>query len=414
MLEVVKRLEVDLIVIAARSASDEQMQRIVNLCEQSDVPFRTVPRFGEMITPFKAVRQVAIDDLLGREKVELDWYAIAERLQGKMVMVSGGGGSIGSELCRQIMRLQPAGLVIFERCEFNLYQVEHMLRQEFPDACLYACLGDVGDIQSVEYVLSRYQPQVIFHAAAYKHVPMLEFQAREAARNNVLGTQVLAEAAVRHGCDTFVLISTDKAVNPSNVMGATKRMAELFCQAMNARYDTHFITVRFGNVLGSAGSVVPLFKKQIDSGGPVTVTHPEITRYFMTIPEACQLILQAGAMGEGGEIFVLDMGTPIKILYLAEQMIRLSGKKPGGDIDIQFTGLRPGEKLHEELFHQDEENLRKTRHEKIMLASQRPCDWVYLNSAMKSLRKACEQYEEEKIQAILKNAIPEFQLKQAA
>jgi FlaA1/EpsC-like NDP-sugar epimerase len=414
LIDSVKRLEINLIVIATPSATTVQMQRIVDLCERSGIRFRTLPKFQDMVKDeaprFERTREVAIDDLLGREKVELDWHEIKARLAGKVVMVSGGGGSIGSELCRQIMRLQPASLLIFERCEFNLYQVDMKLRQEFPDVEIFSYLGDVCDTHALHYVLTRYRPQVIFHAAAYKHVPMLQLQTREAARNNVLGTHLLAHAAVEAGCQAFVLISTDKAVNPGNIMGATKRMAEILCQGMNARHATRFITVRFGNVLGSAGSVVPLFANQIAQGGPVTVTHPEITRYFMTIPEACQLILQAGAMGKGGEIFVLDMGTPVKILYLAEQMIRLSGKQPGKHIDIIFTGLRPGEKLHEELFHPDEETLHKTRHDKIMLAAQRDCDWKILTQILKDIQDACDAYDEERIRQILKNAIPEFEL----
>jgi FlaA1/EpsC-like NDP-sugar epimerase len=418
LIDTVKRLEVNLIVIATPSATTAQMQRIVELCEESGVRFRTLPKFQDMVSDeaprFERTREVSIDDLLGREKVELDWHEIEARLSGKVVMVSGGGGSIGSELCRQIMRLKPASLVIFERCEFNLYQVDMKLRQEFPHVQIFSYLGDVCDAHAIRYVLARYRPQVIFHAAAYKHVPMLQFQTREAARNNVLGTRILAEAAVAADCQAFVLISTDKAVNPGNIMGATKRMAEILCQGMNARHHTRFITVRFGNVLGSAGSVVPLFANQIAQGGPVTVTHPDITRYFMTIPEACQLILQAGAMGKGGEIFVLDMGTPVKILYLAEQMIRLSGKQPGKNIEITFTGLRPGEKLHEELFHPDEETLHKTRHDKIMQAAQRECDWQMLSKSLEDLQEACNAYDEGRIQMLLKYAIPEFELKQVA
>ncbi len=402
---------IDVIVIAMPSASDQQMQRIVEICERSGIPFRTLPKFDNLVSQqvnLSDLRDVSIDDLLGRARVELDWEIIHKGLQGKTVMVSGGGGSIGTELCRQIARLQPESLVIFERCEYNLYQAELLLRQEFPQLTLQAHLGDIVDKVAVQQVLSRYKPQVIFHAAAYKHVPMLQGQIREAVRNNIIGTRTLAEAAVAQNCESFVLISTDKAVNPTNIMGATKRAAEIFCQAINAHSNTHFLTVRFGNVLGSAGSVVPLFKKQIARGGPVTVTHPEISRYFMTIPEACQLILQAGAMGRGGEIFVLDMGTPVQIRYLAEQMIRLAGKRPNEDIPIVYTGLRPGEKLHEELFHV-EEALNRTAHRKILLASQRSAeDWEGLIEHLNQLQCACDHYDEVAIEQLLKLLVPEL------
>jgi len=408
--EVVESLEIHLIVIAMPSATDQQMQQIVELCEKSKIPFRTLPKLDDIVANqvnLNSLRDVDIDDLLGRSKVQLDWQIIQAGLQQKTVLVSGGGGSIGAELCRQIARLNPTALVILERTEFNLYTVEMQLRQEFPQLQLHACLGDIVDPVAVHYLLSHYRPQVIFHAAAYKHVPMLQTQMREATKNNVLGTKILAEIAVQQGCEIFVMISTDKAVNPTNIMGTTKRIAEIFCQAMNKNHHTRFITVRFGNVLGSAGSVVPLFKKQIASGGPITVTHPEITRYFMTIPEACQLILQAGAMGKGGEIFVLDMGTPVNIKYLAQQMIRLSGKVPDKEIKVIYTGLRPGEKLHEELFH-SEEKLQPTEHNKILLADHRPTDYHSLIQALDALTVAINLYADEQIMEILTTLVPEM------
>ncbi len=410
LLEIVDSLQVDVIIIAMPTATDEQMRRVIELCERCSVPVRTLPRLDKFVNKqvnLRSLHDVAIEDLLGRAKIQLDWQIIETGLRHKVVMVSGGGGSIGSELCKQIAQLNPTALVIVERSEFNLYQVEMQLRQEYPDLVLHARLGDIVDAVAVRHILECYHPEVIFHAAAYKHVPMLQSQAREAARNNILGTQILAESAVAQACQTFVLISTDKAVNPTNLMGASKRAAEIFCQAMNKRTNTHFITVRFGNVLGSAGSVVPLFKAQIAKGEPVTVTHPDITRYFMTIPEACQLILQAGAMGQGGEIFVLDMGLPIKIRYLAEQMIRLSGKIPEKDIKIVYTGLRPGEKLHEELFHADEK-LCQTTHAKILLAEHRSSDWVFLTETLTQLAKACNNYAESDIKKLLKNLVPEM------
>ncbi|MDX1252079.1 MAG: polysaccharide biosynthesis protein [Gammaproteobacteria bacterium] len=407
---VVDDMAVDIIVIALPSANSAQVRRVVELCEQAGVPFRILPRMQDLVSGMvsvKDLREVAIDDLLGREPVSLDWPSISEGLSGRNVLVSGAGGSIGSELCRQIARLGPASLVLFERGEFNLYSIEMELRRDYPNLVLHACLGDICDNPSVEHVLSKHRPEIIFHAAAYKHVPMLQTQSREGVRNNVLGTKTLALAADKYGCATFVMISTDKAVNPTNVMGASKRVAEIFCQMLDQRSSTRYITVRFGNVLGSAGSVVPLFQKQIAAGGPVTVTHADITRYFMTIPEACQLIMQAGAAGRGGEIFVLDMGEPVKIHYLAEQMIRLSGKTPGKDIQIVYTGLRPGEKLYEELFY-DQEDLTGTGHDKILLARSREVDWLYLNETIDGMEQACRDYDEAQLLPLLKNLVPEM------
>jgi len=409
--KIINKLDVKLLIIALPSASDVQMQHIVSCCEQSGLPFKTLPKLGQLQErniSVSEVHTVSIDDLLGRDKVELDWQQIEAGLTGKVVMVSGGGGSIGSELCRQIVRLNPTALVIFERGEFNLYQIELQLREDFPNTVIHACLGDTTDPVSVNYVLDTYKPDIIFHAAAYKHVPLLQGQVREAVQNNVLGTKILAEAAAKHDCQAFVMISTDKAVNPTNIMGACKRIAEIYCEAMNARSDTRFITVRFGNVLGSAGSVVPLFQQQIAKGGPVTVTHPDISRYFMTIPEACQLILQASVMGYGGEIFILDMGTPVKISYLAEQLIRLSGKQPEIDIAITYTGLRPGEKLHEELFHVEEEQMSKTRHAKIMQAIQRETDWAMLSAQLHIFKQACQAYDEAVLREAIQVLVPEL------
>lgn len=408
--QLVKQFEIDLIILAVPSAQGRQMRRIVELCEQAGVPFRTLPRVQDLVAGRVAIdslRDVGIDDLLGREPVTLDWIGINNELKGKRVLVTGAGGSIGSELCRQVAKIGPESLILFELCEFNLFEIERELRKQYPQLSLETCLGDVADSVLVDQILLNNRPQVIFHAAAYKHVPLLEYQARQAVRNNILGTRTLALAADHHAVDTFVMISTDKAVNPANVMGASKRVAEILCQNLGRRSQTRFITVRFGNVLGSAGSVVPLFREQICAGGPVTVTHPEMIRYFMTIPEACQLILQAGAMGKGGEIFVLNMGDPVHITYLAEQMIRLSGREPGVDIEIQFTGLRPGEKLFEELFHQKE--LLGTSHEKILLSQSRPVDWEYLEMHLSRLETACQTYDEPAIMAIIRELVPEMQ-----
>jgi len=398
---------VDLILLAMPSATTRQMRRVVDLCEQSGLPFRTVPKLQGLVSGevnVTELREVQIDDLLGREPVSLDWESIRAGLTEKTIFVTGGGGSIGSELCRQLARLEPRALVIFERSEFNLYSIELELRREFPDLALHAFLGDVGDETAVRHAFEVHRPDVVFHAAAYKHVPMLQKQAREAARNNVLGTRRVALAAAEAGCGVFVMISTDKAVNPGSIMGASKRIAELFCQGLNGRTQMRCITVRFGNVLGSAGSVVPLFQKQIAAGGPVTVTHPDVTRYFMTTSEASQLILQASVMGGGGEIYVLDMGEPIKIRYLAEQMIRLSGKRPDEDIEIVYTGLRPGERLFEQLFHPHEQ-LTDTGHDKILLAHSRQADWKRLGQVLGKLEKACEVYDDEQIERLIEETL---------
>jgi FlaA1/EpsC-like NDP-sugar epimerase len=400
---------VDLVLLALPSATTRQMRRIVERCEQSGVAFRTLPKLHDLVSGQARVselREVQIDDLLGREPVSLDWRSIEDGLAGMTILVTGGGGSIGSELCRQIARLQPARLILFERSEFNLYSIELELRREYPELDLHVHLGDICDPVAVAHAFASFHPDIVFHAAAYKHVPMLEQQARETIRNNVLGTRRVVSAAVEAGTKAFVMISTDKAVNPGNLMGASKRIAEILCQSVNDRGAMRCITVRFGNVLGSAGSVVPLFRNQIASGGPVTVTHPEVTRYFMTTAEACQLILEASVMGRGGEIYVLDMGEPVKIRYLAEQMIRLSGKRPDEDIEIVYTGLRPGEKLFEQLFHA-EECLSDTGHDKILLAQSRKVDWGTLAISLDRLERACNEYREDEIVRLVQELVPE-------
>jgi FlaA1/EpsC-like NDP-sugar epimerase len=400
----------EILVIAMPSASNSQMQRVVDLCEACGVPFRTVPRLEDVVagrSSFNELKEVAIEDLLGRAPVHLDWTAIRTGLSGKRVLVTGGGGSIGAELCRQVARLGVESLAVLELSEYNLYRIEQELRREFPDLLFGAHLGDCGDAATCERVFGAARAQVVFHAAAYKQVPLLQGQVREAFRNNVLGTASIATAADRHGAESFVLISTDKAVNPTSVMGACKRVAELFCQNFASQSKTRFITVRFGNVLDSAGSVVPLFREQIRAGGPVTVTHPEITRYFMTIPEACQLILQAAALGSGGEIFALDMGDPVRIRYLAEQMIRLAGKQADRDIPIVYTGLRPGEKLFEELFH-PLEHYEETAHAKIFLAQPRSMAWPVLSNQLRQASAAVRDYDEETLRRILEQMLPEF------
>ena len=403
-------LDADLAIIAMPSATNQQMQRIVEICELSEIEFRTLPTLqdlGSQATNIGDLKRVVIDDLLGRDPVSLEWESIRAGLVGKRVMITGGGGSIGSELCRQIARLNPVELIVIDHSEYSLYRIDHELRSDFHDLLFHSVLGDICDPATVEKVIGEYKPDVVFHAAAYKHLPILQTQVREAFRNNVFGTIRVAEAAERHGVGTFVLISTDKAVNPANIMGATKRVAEMYCQNMNARSKMRFITVRFGNVLNSNGSVVPLFQEQIAKGGPITVTHPEISRYFMTISEASQLIMQAAVLGSGGEIFVLDMGEPINITYLAEHLIRLAGKEPGRDIEIIYTGLRPGEKLFEQLFH-ELEPYERTTHEKILLAHPRVADWGELRAELNKSELAVRRYDTKYLKQALVRLVPEL------
>ncbi|WP_115710291.1 polysaccharide biosynthesis protein [Legionella sainthelensi] len=406
----VQEYAIDLIFIAIPSASSSTMRRIVTCCEESKVPFSTLPGLNDLASgrvEVNALRPVNIEDLLGREQVNLQWDKLIAEISEKRVLVTGGGGSIGAELCRQILALKPQSLVIVENCEFNLYQIELELKHSFPDIPLQLKLVNITDEIAIKQLFNDYSPEIVFHAAAYKHVPLLENQIRVAVVNNILGTQIVAKASVAADTEKFILISTDKAVNPTNIMGTTKRVAEIFCQNLNVRVKTQFITVRFGNVLGSAGSVVPLFQKQLQSGGPIKVTHPDMQRYFMTIPEACQLILQAMVNGKGGEIFVLDMGEPIKISYLAEQMIRLAGKEPGKDIMIEYTGLRPGEKLFEELFHESEQ-LDSTEHEKLFKAKFRELNWDELMQTMHLLDNACQENQEDELLILLRSLVPEL------
>ena len=371
--EWVKRLSVKQAIIALPSASHLVRKRAIGICNQAGVKVLTVPSFDDLLSGRVAISQlrpVELDDLLGRDSVSLDTAGLHALLTGKAVAVTGAGGSIGSELCRQIVHFKPSTLVLFELSELALYSMEQELTAKFPDLHIVCLIGDVRDTARLDQIFSEYKPAVVFHAAAYKHVPLMEqHNAWQAIRNNVLGTWSVATAAQRHGVARFVQISTDKAVNPTNVMGASKRLAEMVCQGLQQMDGTRFVMVRFGNVLGSTGSVIPKFREQIARGGPITVTHPDITRYFMSIPEAAQLVLQAGLMGKGGEIFVLDMGAPVKIVDLAKDLIRLSGLNED-DIRIVFTGLRPGEKLYEELLADNERTL-PTPHPKLRIAQAR-------------------------------------------
>ncbi len=384
IIRVAKEKKVDEIIIAIASIKDQVLKELIEKCTEAKIAVKIMPGVAEMIDgkfSINKIRDVDVEDLLGRETIKLDHDGIADYLERKTVLVTGGGGSIGSELCRQISKFKPKQLIIFDIYENNAYDIQNELKRTYPDLNLVTLIGSVRDRQRLRQIYTRYNPNVVFHAAAHKHVPLMEISPEEAIKNNVVGTFNTAEFANSYGVEKFVLISTDKAVNPTNIMGATKRMCEMIVQAFNKVSDTEFVAVRFGNVLGSNGSVIPLFKKQIAAGGPVTLTHKDITRYFMTIPEASQLVLQAGAYAEGGEIFVLDMGKPVKIYDLAENLIKLSGYEPHRDIKIEVTGLRPGEKLYEELL-MNEEGLTETKHEKIFIG--KPGDFEIDDIAQKT------------------------------
>jgi FlaA1/EpsC-like NDP-sugar epimerase len=400
---------VDEIVIAIPSASGKQIRAIVEKCQQIGVKFKTLPGVGELIdgsVSIQSIRDVSFEVLLGREPARLDIEQIQAYLKGKRVMVTGAGGSIGSEICRQVARFQPSKIILFENGETALFTIEQDLIQKFPDIPIIPIVGDIRFRARVDGIFDEFKPEVVFHAAAYKHVPMMEYNPAEAANNNVRGTKILVDASHAFGVKNFVMVSTDKAVNPTNVMGATKRAAELYVQALAGRSRTHFVTVRFGNVLGSSGSVIPIFKEQIARGGPVRVTHPEVTRFFMTIPEASQLVLQAGSMGKG-DIFLLDMGESVKIVHLAEELIRLSGYLPYEDIDIVFTGLRPGEKLYEELLLKGE-GVVPTRHEKIRVAKAAVCDGALLNRQIEELYLLSRVMDLPGVVAKLQEIVPEY------
>ncbi|PIV25028.1 MAG: polysaccharide biosynthesis protein [Deltaproteobacteria bacterium CG_4_8_14_3_um_filter_45_9] len=404
------RDEMDEILIAVPSASAKQMRRIIEACEATGLKSRTTPGIGELIDgkiSFKTVREVSFEDLLGRDPVNLDMKSIGNYLADKVVLVSGAGGSIGTELCRQIALFQPKNLILLDKTENSLFHIEMEFRQRFPNIFVTSVLGDVKYRSYLNKHFAYYRPQVVFHAAAYKHVPIVELNPWEAVFNNILGTKNIVEMSHKFGIERFIMISTDKAVRPSSVMGATKRVAEMItsCYASN---PSRFVSVRFGNVIGSEGSVVHLFKKQIERFGPVTVTHPEITRYFMTVPESCKLILQAGALGEGGEIFILDMGTPIKILDMARDLIRRSGFKPDVDIEIKFIGLRPGEKLHEELITEGE-GIVRTPYDKIFVLKGDTFDLNWLYGKIEELVKLANEQDAEGIKSKLKEILPEYQ-----
>ena len=368
--ENIVKYDVDEIIIAMPSVQGDDLRQIIEICQRTKCKMKILPGVYEIINGDASVsklRDVQIEDLLGREPIKLDDTAVSKYIKGKTVLITGAGGSIGSEICRQVARMKPKKMLLLGKGENSIYEINQELQGTYPEIKKVPIIADVRDRERIKGIMDYFKPQVVFHAAAHKHVPLMEYQPIEAVKNNVLGTKVVAEEASAHNVETFVMISTDKAVNPTSVMGCTKRVAEMFVQSMNAVSKTRFVAVRFGNVLGSRGSVIPLFKKQIAKGGPVTVTHPDMKRYFMTIPEASQLVLQAGAMAKGGEVFVLDMGEPVKICDLAKDLITLSGLTPGVDIEIKYTGLRPGEKLFEELLSA-EDGTEQTDHAKIFTA----------------------------------------------
>ncbi|MEG1413203.1 MAG: nucleoside-diphosphate sugar epimerase/dehydratase [Acidaminococcaceae bacterium] len=403
----VSEIGVEEIIIAMPSIKGRAIREIIELCKHAGCDIKIIPGVYEIIegnVNTSQLRPIEVEDLLGREAVKLDTHAVSKYLNNKVVLVTGAGGSIGSEICRQVAKMGPKKILLLGKGENSIYEINSELGLTYPQLKKIPIIADVRDRDRIAGIMDYFKPQVIFHAAAHKHVPLMEYQPVEAVRNNVLGTKVLAEEADRVGAETFVMISTDKAVNPTSVMGCTKRVAEMFVQSMNAVSRTHYVAVRFGNVLGSRGSVIPLFKKQIARGGPVTVTHPEMKRYFMTIPEASQLVLQAGAMAKGGEVFVLDMGEPVKIVDLAKDLITLSGYIPEVDIPIQFTGLRPGEKLFEELLSA-EDGTEHTQHEKIFTARLHSVDKDYMDGKIAEL---LAQSTGEEVVAVLQQVVPTY------
>ncbi len=406
--KIIKKTKADEIIIAIPSTTDEQMRRIIHYCHQTGKPFHTLPEMLDGTVSIRTMRNVQVEDLLKREPIELETEKIANYLKNKSILITGAGGSIGSELSRQIINFQPSRLLLYENSEYNLYEIDRELKKILLKKTeIIPLLGDINDRNRLEAIMRKFKPDAIFHAAAYKHVPMIEYQPEEAIKNNIIGTKILAEVADKYNIKRFVLVSTDKAVNPTAVMGASKRLTELFIQYIAKHSKSKFMIVRFGNVLDSTGSIIPLFREQIASGGPVTITHKDIMRYFMTIPEAAQLILQAGVMGKGGEIFVLDMGKQVKILDLAKDLIILSGLEPNKDIKIEFIGLRPGEKLYEELIG-DGEGYKPTYHKKIMIVQNESAYLEHIEDIINELKIAADEQNGKKIKMILAKCLKEY------
>lgn len=408
--EVIDKFSALTVVLASKDISAENRYEITESCLQKQVKILTIPDVNQWINgelSFNQLKSLKIEDLLERDPIKLNKDEIRHQLVGKTVMVTGAAGSIGSELVIQLTHFSPKNIILYDQAETELHNLELILNEGIRFTAYKSILGDVTNAERLEYIIERYRPDIIYHAAAYKHVPMMEKNPAEAVLTNIRGTKVLAGLAHKYKVGKFVMISTDKAVNPTNVMGASKRIAEIFTQSFNASSETAFITTRFGNVLGSNGSVIPRFRKQIEEGGPVTVTHPEVTRYFMTIPEACQLVLEAGAMGKGGEIFIFDMGKSVKIVDLAKKMIRLSGLELGKDIEIRFTGLRPGEKIYEELLN-DSENTLPTHHPQIMIARIAENNHEAVEALIGKMIDAVSRYDNYEMVRLMKEMVPEF------
>lgn len=409
ILDAVGQYSIDEIIFAIPSASVQTRKEILDICKESGCKLRTIPGTYQLINGDVSVsnlKEVDIEDLLGREPIRINTEEVLDHVSGKVILVTGGGGSIGSELCRQIAAHHPKQLIILDIYENNAYDIQQELLRKYPELNLAVLIASVRNEERINSIFETYRPNIVYHAAAHKHVPLMEDSPHEAIKNNVFGTYKVAQAADRYGTDKFVLISTDKAVNPTNIMGASKRLCEMVIQMMNRESKTEFVAVRFGNVLGSNGSVIPLFKKQIEAGGPVTVTHPDIIRYFMTIPEAVSLVLQAGYYAKGGEIFILDMGEPVKIDTMARNMIRLSGYEPDVDIKIEYTGLRPGEKLYEELLMK-EEGMQETANKLIHIGKPIEMDDTLLEQQLKRLDEA-SRAESEDIKDIVAEIVPTY------
>ncbi|GAA0708671.1 nucleoside-diphosphate sugar epimerase/dehydratase [Paraclostridium ghonii] len=411
VIKLVEKYNIDEIIIAIAKISKQEKRYIIETCKKTKCKLRTIPGVYEIIdgkVDIKKIRDVQIEDLLGREQIKVNLDKMSEYLQNKVVLVTGGGGSIGSELCRQVATFNPKQLIILDNYENNAYAIQQELMRKYGiNLNLRTVIASIREEKRMDEIFNEYRPDVVFHAAAHKHVPLMEKSPSEAIKNNIFGTKNVAILADKYKVKRFVLISTDKAVNPTNIMGATKRSAEMIIQTINEKSETEFVAVRFGNVLGSNGSVIPLFKKQIEEGGPVTITHPEIIRYFMTIPEAVQLVIQAGAMAKGGEIFILDMGDPVKIVDLADNLIRLSGFEPNIDIDIKFTGLRPGEKLYEELL-MSEEGLTNTEHKKIFIGKPIDFDSEKCNLNLEVLKDIVDKEEVELIDDVMRELVTTY------
>lgn len=401
--------DIDEIIVAMPSISRPELRKILEICKETNCKLRSLPGMYQLVNGevnVSKLRDVEVEDLLGRDPISVDLDSILGYVQNKTVLVTGGGGSIGSELCRQIAIHRPNHLIILDIYENNVYDIQQELKTKYPELKLTVLIASVRNTNRMNWIFEKYRPEIVYHAAAHKHVPLMEDSPNEAVKNNVFGTWKTAQAAAFYGVRRFVLISTDKAVNPTNIMGASKRICEMIIQTFNNHYDTEFVAVRFGNVLGSNGSVIPLFRKQIVAGGPVTVTHPDIIRYFMTIPEAVSLVLQAGAYAKGGEIFVLDMGEPVRILDLAENLIRLSGYRVGEDIKIEFTGLRPGEKLYEELL-MDEEGMKETANKLIHVGKPIEIDEMEFFQQLKRLKEESKN-ESRDIRPLIKEIVPTY------